>query len=198
MSYILDALRKSDQQRRLGGVPTLATAAAMSVPSEIPTIVVRRLLGLLLIAVIATAIIWLRPSIMEMIMTGSVVAPAESPPALLPTQTAKPEVRIKVAVPVVVTADEPGKGLVKSVQNEMPRRKLQVEPSKPESMRNALPVMSITVHAYSSKPEDRLVSINGQLLKEGDTLAPGLILEQITPEGMIFDYRGKRIQRKAR
>lgn len=194
MSYILDALRKSDQQRQLGGVPTLATAAAMSVPSEIPTIVIRRLLGLLLIAVIATAIIWLRPSIMEMITTGSVVPPAEPPL----TQTAKPEVQIKVAVPVVVAADEPGKGPVKSVQNEMPRRKVQAEASRTEPMRKALPVMSVAVHAYSSKAEERLVSINGKLLKEGDALEPGLVLEQITPDGMIFDYRGKRIQRKAR
>lgn len=196
MSYILDALRKSDQQRQLGGVPTLATAAAMSVPPESPTREFRRLLGVFLIIAIATAIIWLRPSIMEMIVAGPVADSPEPPRPLAPINTARPDV--PVMVPVAVVADERGKGTVKSVENEMPRGKPLAEPSKPESMRKALPAMSIAVHAYSSKPEDRLVSINGQLLKEGDTLAPGLVLEQITPEGMIFDYRGKRIQRKAR
>lgn len=196
MSYILDALRKSDQQRRLGGVPTLATAAAMSVSPESPTREFRRLLGVFLIIVIVTAIIWLRPSIMEMIATGSLVDISEPPRPLAPINTARPDV--PVMVPVAVVADERGKGTVKSVENEIPRGKSLTEPSKPESMRKALPAMSVAVHAYSSKPEERLVSINGQLLKEGDTLAPGLTLEQITPEGMIFDYRGKRIQRKAR
>lgn len=198
MSYILDALRKSDQQRQLGGVPTLATAAAMSVPSETPTREVRFLLGVFLMVVIATAIIWLRPSIMEMTTSGAVVAPPAPTLPLAALNTARPDIQAGVPVPVVVAADERGKGIVKNVENEMPRGKTQAEPSRPEPNRKALPVMMVAVHAYSSKPEDRLVSINGQLLKEGDTLAPGLILEQITPEGMIFDYRGKRIQRKAR
>jgi general secretion pathway protein B len=196
MSYILDALRKSDQQRRLGGVPTLASAAVMSVSPESPIREFRRLLGVLLIMVTAAAIIWLRPSIMEMIVASPVADIPAPPRPLAPVNTARPDVQ--VIVPEVVAADERGNGIVKRVENEMPRVKPLTEPSKSEPMRKALPVMSIAVHAYSSKPEDRLVSINGQLLKEGDTLAPGLILEQITPEGMIFDYRGKRIQRKAR
>jgi len=55
--------------------------------------------------------------------------------------------------------------------------------------------MSVGVHAYSSKPRDRLVSINSKLLREGDQLAPDLRLEQITPDGMIFTFRDYRFRR---
>jgi general secretion pathway protein B len=67
----------------------------------------------------------------------------------------------------------------------------------PSSIRKTLPVMSVAVHAYSNAPGDSLVSINGRMLREGDTLAPDLRLEQITPDGMIFTYRGYRFRRGA-
>ena len=52
--------------------------------------------------------------------------------------------------------------------------------------------MTITVHAYSRTPKDRLVGVNDRLLHEGDALTPELVLEKITPEGMIFSYKGTR------
>jgi len=55
--------------------------------------------------------------------------------------------------------------------------------------------MSISVHAYSSKPRERLAGINSQLLHEGDFAAPGLKLEQITPDGMVFSYKGYSFRR---
>jgi general secretion pathway protein B len=58
--------------------------------------------------------------------------------------------------------------------------------------------MNITVHAYSRTPKDRLVGVNDKLLREGDTLTPDLVLERITPDGMIFSYKGSRFQRGVR
>ena len=40
-----------------------------------------------------------------------------------------------------------------------------------------------------------MVGINDKLLREGATLPPGLMLEQITPEGMVFAYKGYRFRR---
>ena len=62
----------------------------------------------------------------------------------------------------------------------------------PVAIQQQLPAMSISVHAYSGKPDERLVGINGRLLHEGDEVAPGLKLEQITPDGMILSYKGYR------
>lgn len=58
--------------------------------------------------------------------------------------------------------------------------------------------MSISVHAYSSQAGNRLVYINNRLLREGMSLAPGLTLEQITPDGMIFTYKGYRFSRRVK
>jgi hypothetical protein len=33
------------------------------------------------------------------------------------------------------------------------------------------------------------------MLQEGEDLAPGIRLEQITPDGMIFSYKGYRFRR---
>lgn len=55
--------------------------------------------------------------------------------------------------------------------------------------------MTISVHAYSARSADRMVGINNRMLREGDSVAPGLRLEQITPEGMVFAYKGYSFRR---
>ena len=60
----------------------------------------------------------------------------------------------------------------------------------PLELQQELPPMTISVHAYSGRPADRLVGINNRMLREGDFVVPGLKLEQITPEGMVFGYKG--------
>lgn len=60
----------------------------------------------------------------------------------------------------------------------------------PTSIRKELPEIHIAAHVYSQKPASRLVSINGRVLREGHTLQPGLKLEEITADGVIFSYEG--------
>ena len=65
----------------------------------------------------------------------------------------------------------------------------------PPAIQQEIPPMSISVHAYSPRPNDRMVSINDRLLREGGTVPPGLTLNEITPDGMIFSYKGYRFRR---
>jgi general secretion pathway protein B len=65
----------------------------------------------------------------------------------------------------------------------------------PLALQQELPAMTISVHAYSGNPRDRLVGINSRMLREGDYVVPGLKLEQITSEGMIFGYKGYSFRR---
>jgi len=58
--------------------------------------------------------------------------------------------------------------------------------------------MSVQLHAYSSKPDERLVYINAIRRREGESVMLGLRLEQITPDGMIFSYKGYRFKRGIR
>ena len=65
----------------------------------------------------------------------------------------------------------------------------------PLGIRQELPELTISMHAYSPNPAKRLVSINNKLLREGDTAASGVNLEKITPDGMVFSFRGYRFSR---
>lgn len=60
----------------------------------------------------------------------------------------------------------------------------------PYTIRKDLPEIHIAAHVYAKLPASRLVSINGHVLREGYSLQPGLKLEEITADGVIFSYEG--------
>ena len=64
----------------------------------------------------------------------------------------------------------------------------------PQSLRQRLPELSISFLAYSRKPPERIVSINGRILREGQTIADDLTLEKITSAGAVLNYRGDRFR----
>jgi general secretion pathway protein B len=68
----------------------------------------------------------------------------------------------------------------------------------PASIQQEIPGISISFHAYSSKPKDRHVMINGSMAGQGEILAPGLSLDEITPDGVILGYKGYRFRRGVR
>ncbi|MEO8166119.1 MAG: general secretion pathway protein GspB, partial [Betaproteobacteria bacterium] len=118
--------------------------------------------------------------------------PSAAPPQPQRAARALPAVKGR---PRTEEAGAPGSGPPPSTA----KAAIEAQPAKladlPLSLRAELPPMKFTVHAYSADPERRLVGIDSRILREGDTVAPGLKLEQITPEGMIFDYKGYRFQR---
>jgi len=65
----------------------------------------------------------------------------------------------------------------------------------PPSVRNSLPAIHITSHLYRNN--SRLVSINGSIMSEGISMEGGLLLEKITPEGVILSFRGHRFRVRA-
>ena len=58
----------------------------------------------------------------------------------------------------------------------------------PVRIQQALPDIRISVHAYSKRPENRIVSINGKVTKEGQRIDSDLSLEEITQDGVILSY----------
>jgi general secretion pathway protein B len=54
----------------------------------------------------------------------------------------------------------------------------------------------INIAGYIRDAEaNRLVMVNDRLLREGDELAPGLKLEKILDDSVIFNFRGHRFKR---
>jgi general secretion pathway protein B len=214
MSYILDALRKSDQQRQRGTAPTLQTAHMGTQAHKRPVVLVYGALGTILIGA-GIAIGWLHPwqseqpaaaigaaRTLESASRGNAPLPANSvlTPSAPPTMTANTQPRRTsrgsdaAAKPAAMTsaalpADSAGAATAAQQNKVMNLSEL------PPAIQQEIPPMSISVHAYSPRPSDRMVSINDRMLREGGAVQPGLALEQITPDGMVFSYKGFHFRR---
>jgi general secretion pathway protein B len=66
----------------------------------------------------------------------------------------------------------------------------------PQSVREDMPQLRMTVLVYAEKPQDRFLLINGQRLHEKDELDKGLVLEEIQRDRAIFTYRSYRFHLK--
>ena len=207
MSYILDALRKSDQQRQHGMAPTLSSAPIVSPTSAYTQEKTAWLpIGLLSIALIGTGVTigWLRPWQQdEAAPTPAAVAakPAITTPvpAIVPATVVQTTTKAEPAAPEI--GDRPqfpleNRGL--SPISAVPPIPSPISKPQPPTSQPELPNVSITVHAYSANPRERIAAINRRLLHEGDEVAPGLKLEQITEDGVILSFRGRRFRRGLR
>ncbi|MGA9666895.1 MAG: general secretion pathway protein GspB [Gallionella sp.] len=195
MSYILDALKKSDQQRNLGAPPTLQFAQATMPARKKPSLFYYGLLAVLLL-VTGVAIGLLRPwqaeqmpSESEPIAQGSpaMISQQAAPSTMNPSpDIAKNDAHETVAAPVRHKPDYPA-----TIAQE---QKAIAFDELPVPIQREIPDITVQLHSYSGKPGERLVYINSKKLREGDSLMPGLRLEQITPDGEIFSYKGYRFQ----
>jgi len=59
----------------------------------------------------------------------------------------------------------------------------------PDAVRSDVPEIKFSVLVYATDPDDRFVLINGQRLKQGDSAQPGLVVQEIRRDGVIFSYR---------
>jgi len=236
MSYILDALRKSDQQRRRGAAPTLLAGQAMAVAPKQPAFLAYGLPAAVLVGA-GMVIGWLRPWQPEQAAPGraelvaakplestprqpasapsemapqprpeqrlqNATPPAQATPARVPTKPqlparAKPETdgtprEANAAVPRKTAAPEQPVGTAADAAREQTVVSMA---DLPLSVQQELPAMTISFHVYSGDSEKRLVGINNRMLREGEHVVPGLKLEQITPDGMIFGYKGYSFRR---
>jgi general secretion pathway protein B len=63
----------------------------------------------------------------------------------------------------------------------------------PASVRQNIPPINMSIFMYSEDPASRMVRINGQTYREGQSLGEGLKLEEIRPDGVVVNYRNYRL-----
>ncbi|MFW2374444.1 MAG: general secretion pathway protein GspB [Gammaproteobacteria bacterium] len=194
MSYILEALKKSEQERQQGNVPGLQTLPLQlqdSAQSSRWPYVVIGMLALSLVFVLG----WMRPWAPQqhLVAIQNSVNTAE---AVASTPVQANNARASVFVP------EPDTAAVKSY---IVQRPTPVEPSlflesvphlrdMPPLVQQAIPDMEFAGHVYSSNAEQRSVIINDRSMAEGETIVDGLKVEQITQKGVVFDYQNQLFQ----
>ena len=60
----------------------------------------------------------------------------------------------------------------------------------PDHVIRRLPEIQITAHIFASDPDLRMVNINGVSTREGDLVSDSLLLVEITEVGVVMDFDG--------
>jgi general secretion pathway protein B len=130
-------------------------------------------------------------------------APATAPaPAPAPVAEARP-VRAKPApVPAVSTASPspqpspqqreaapaPATVALQPVGDDQLRTLQQL----PDTLQREIPKVAFGGYIYSPTPGESLLLVDKMLRREGEEVAPGLVLERLTPKAAVMNYRGTR------
>jgi general secretion pathway protein B len=220
MSFILDALKKSEMERQRQSVPGLMDTRPSARRSRLPTWAIA--LGVLLI---------INLLVLSFVLTRKSAPAAHAPQprdaASVPEAAAPPETshfspldaapvyapEIPVAAgatpaplrpPAVhrISADAAGAAALRPAQRPDPlltdpdaKADEEVLPSISEihlTGTQALPELHLDVHVYATKPAERFVYVNMRKYHQGSTLQEGPTVERIRRDGVVLDYQGLR------
>jgi general secretion pathway protein B len=207
MSFILDALKKSETERQRQNTPGFADVPDATSPPRAPRWlwVLGGLLGINLVVLLG---VMLRP---ELNSTTAISAPTEALPADVsggkPLETSSAvsfsamveEAKKKQAVPVaesttedITDADPEPVGRTASVVRT-PEKISQVYATFNELRANGtimLPDLHLDIHVYSEHPAERFIFVNMSKYRERGRLTEGPVVKEITPEGVILEHLG--------
>lgn len=62
----------------------------------------------------------------------------------------------------------------------------------PPALRAELPALSVSGTIYSPDPAQRMVIVNGELLREGSRVGAELVVEEIRRRDVVWRYKGQR------
>lgn len=196
MSFILDALKKSEADRQQQG-----SAEFAAVPTSPATASVPRWLWVLgiLLAINLVVLIGLlfKPdtaTTTTAVPAAEIAAPPSFEEQVAVAQRNAPEEQTGTAIvaPAVTTNT-----FVKPVlisQDPSAVAAADLYPTFQEvraSGSSNLPELHLDIHVYSSEPEDRFVFINMVKLREGSELTEGPQVSEITAEGVVLEHRGQ-------
>lgn len=188
MSFILDALRKSESERRREAAPTLTRAPLATVRRETPPWI-WFMLGLLLLALAALGIAWwqdIRPA-MPGADTTAPTATTTGPNGTPDTNTETAAVAAPSGAPTA--ADSPSQaGVSTAAATGAPRSIRELYASNPQ-----LPAWSIEFIAFNTAdPAASSVWIDGNRYRPGDPLAEGPEITEIRTDSVVLAFRGER------
>lgn len=191
MSYILDALRRAETERQRGQVPGLhdaglgMPAAAAPAPSRRAAPAWWGVLAVLLVLAAGAAWWWWPQPAPPVLAPTPVVAPPAPP--VIPAAVPAPLPVVVSAPPAPAPAASPAPAPVAA---EKPMRFSEL----PLDEQRQLPALVPSGSVWSEQASARFVVLNGQVTREGDTVAPGLVLERIQPKAAWLRWRGRLIE----
>ena len=218
MSYILEALKKADQQRSLGEVPDLEAAHWGE----------RRRKRVYRWVWVVAALLLVNGILLYLLLgrNDSLISDAGVMPESIDTMAVTPVPRVEKPVepalrdklrprePVYVPPVAPARRSPPRVQQPPSAAVVESTPAytsaaPPQSaatsdvpewndlsleFRSGLSMPPIDVHVYSDEPGRRFILMDLQKYREGETLGNGAVLEQILPDSIQLYYQGSRFR----
>jgi general secretion pathway protein B len=208
VSFILDALRKSEHARQsLGNASIAELPLGRRTRSQPWWIFAIAALLLINLAVLTVVLLRDRSPAMQKAAPQSNVftappsrsessnraplfqASAETRP--LAEEASPPQVSYETVdrndTPLASTASD-GPALVKRIDESSRVGSVTTAPP------GEVPDLHIDMHVYAKQPADRFVFINMHKYTEGQTLAEGPRLDEITPDGVVLFYKGQQLR----
>ena len=203
MSYILDALKKADAERERRGVPSLSAQSATIADDDRRG---GRGAGLAIVAVLVVLALgaWWSfgrdntASPAPVVATAPAPAPAPNVTTIAPPAPAKV---IAVAPPPVIVPPAPAvrapaPAVASTARPSAATDRLPTLNELSADQRRQLPPLAVSGAVYSPQASGRMLFINGQVLREGDKVADGLVVERIGAKSSVLSLRGSKFELK--
>lgn len=199
MSFILDALRKSDTQRQEQAGPGLATTPQQT-RKKARSIWIPLLVGVLVLNALVMGWVLLNdPETNEEIPSAASANPGDGtgtrslrkealPATPAPTPPAPAAAVTETTRTTPVAEPEPVVNVAAAEDAAAPPSFQQLLIAGILSMPN----LHLDIHVYAGEPDKRFVFINGDKYREGERLSHGPIVETITRTGVILTHQGNR------
>ena len=222
MSLILDALRKSEAERRRGQAPSLYShSPPLGTRREPPW---KTLLPVAagVLALLAATVFWLRRDEAP-VTKEELVEQAEAPSPVPPLQTSgapatPPPPPVAVPAPLPAAPATVARPNVDALVQPAPAKPVEAPhappaivapataptPAAPEEealppvavldpgTRAGLPPMKLSMHVYNVDPTRRFAILDGQRVTEGSQIGAAIVLE-IRRDGVVLYVAGKRV-----
>jgi general secretion pathway protein B len=194
MSYILDALQKSEQQRKNQNTPDLMTVHPTDHPSTIykmPWVAITVSLIMLNLTGIG---LWLFQNSNNTPTLATETATAfESSAPLVGMTTATDATKPREPTYAPEPSADPEQRITPADYTDLDSNRI-IAPQRiselPDDIQRQIPDLVFSSHLYSD--DFRLVNINGRMMRENEYIAPELRLVEITEDGVILDFREYR------
>jgi general secretion pathway protein B len=202
MSFILDALRKSENERQKQSAPSLADARYQVARKKrnvwLPVITV-----VLAANAIGLAVVLLNDDADE--DSPGTPAAVSAPVRPVPVVT-EPAPAAPMPVPVIKSPD-PTPSTVATPPKPKPNPAVEPIDITSEAQRTmnlpnlqqllssgqiSVAPLSVDLHVYAGDPGQRFIFINMKKYREGERLQEGPSVEEITDRGVILSYQGNR------
>jgi general secretion pathway protein B len=214
MSFILDALKKSESERNRQAGPALLEVRVAPRRAGLPLWAIIILIALALnLGVIGYLLLRGRPA-----APAAAPAPAVAMPAPAPSAAVQPAVSTAAPAalpdPALATTALPPAGDSGAAVNPadfapaLPRTAAAPMPPATASQAAAdmglpslndlnangagLPELRLSLHVYDADASRRYVLLNSTRLREGESTPDGIRLERVTETGVVLSWRGRR------